>query len=203
MPNNNSSIVYFVNSNDWAGTIKAYAWYNGAPTPPSPNATWPGANMTNTGETYNGHVIYSYSNSNYIYSNILFNCGGDECKTSDLILGTENNGKLYNGSGWQDYGRDITIYAIPEASAYGYGTAFNVSTHNLKANVQVGDDEWLAPMPLFTKTSYKYNGSWIYKATILAKYNVIKRIQFRVENKSDNSWVEEYDSKEVRMAQHL
>lgn len=193
LPNNNSSIVYFVNSNDWAGTIKAYAWYNGAPTPPSPNATWPGANMTNTGETYNGHVIYSYSNSNYIYSNILFNCGGDECKTSDLILGTENNGKLYNGSGWQAYGRDITIYAIPEASAYGYGTAFNVSTHNLKANVQVGDDEWLASMPLFTKTSYKYNGSWIYKATILAKYNVIKRIQFRVENKSDNSWVEEYD----------
>lgn len=193
LPNNNSSIVYFVNSNDWAGTIKAYAWYNGAPTPPSPNATWPGANMTNTGETYNGHVIYSYSNSNYIYSNILFNCGGDECKTSDLILGTENNGKLYNGSGWQAYGRDITIYAIPEASAYGYGTAFNVSAHNLKANVQVGNDEWLASMPLFTKTSYKYNGSWIYKATILAKYNVIKRIQFRVENKSDNSWVEEYD----------
>lgn len=193
LPNNNSSIVYFVNSNDWAGAIKAYAWYSGAPTPPSPNATWPGANMTNTGETYNGHDIYSYSNADYIYANILFDCGGDECKTGDLILGTENNGKLYNGSGWQAYGRDITIYAIPEASAYGYGTAFNVSTHNLKANVQVGDDEWLASMPLFTKTSYKYNGSWIYKATILAKYNVIKRIQFRVENKSDNSWVEEYD----------
>ena len=180
--------IYFVNYNDWA-TPKAYAWNSDC----DKNADYAtSAPMTKTDYKYNGHDIYSITFSKG-YAKVIFNNNGSgSAKTGDLDCYSQK-GKLYNGSGWQAYGRDITIYAIPEASAYGYGTAFNVSAHNLKANVQVGNDEWLASMPLFTKTSYKYNGSWIYKATILAKYNVIKRIQFRVENKSGNTWVEEYD----------
>ena len=180
--------IYFVNYNDWA-TPKAYAWNSDC----DKNADYAtSAPMTKTDYKYNGHDIYSITFSKG-YEKVIFNNNGSgSAKTGDLECYSQKE-KLYNGSDWQSFGHDITIYAIPEASAYGYETAFNVSTHNLKANVQVGDDEWLASMPLFTKTSYKYNGSWIYKVTILAKYNVIKRIQFRVENKSDNSWVEEYD----------
>ncbi len=177
--------VYFVNYYDWA-TPKAYAWNSACDN----NAAYStSAAMTKTGDKYNGHDIYSITFSKG-YQNVIFNNNGSgDAKTGDLSC-FSNSGKLYNGSAWQAYGRDITVYAIPEASAY-YLSSFNTESHTLKANVQVGDDEWLGTMPVFSKTSYKYNGNWIYKATVLAKYNVVKRIQFQQYNVG--SFVKEYD----------
>jgi len=167
---------------------------------------WSLVPMTNTGFTYNGAAIYKG-----IYNNIYGGLGRlqfkevtNEVATWTHIIGTSDTNswttnlsdylnKIYNGSSWLTFGRDITFYAIPEdATHYGFGTAFDVSTHTLYANFKYGSSgsEWTDPKPTMSKTIYKYNGNWLYKVTVLATYNVVKQIQFQVYN--GGSHIEEY-----------
>lgn len=152
--------------------------------------------------TYEGKLVYSYSFTDK-YDGLgclqfqLYN--GESYVSQQQPIGSWTtpgtyNGKIYiHNTGWVTYGRDITIYAIPEASAYSL-SSFTPGTHTLYANVKIGNTgsgEWLGTKPVFAKTAYKYNGNWIYKATVFAKYNVIVEMQFQQYN--GESFVKEYD----------
>ena len=100
--NDPSYTVYFVNKDDWTGTIKAYAWNSDC----DKNKDWSGADMTSTGKTYKGKNIYSIT-LNKRYANIIFNNGSSQ--TGDLTLGSTNIGKMYDGSNWVDYNVDPVI----------------------------------------------------------------------------------------------
>ena len=69
--------VYLINTNDWA-KAHIYTW-----TPEV--AGWPGAAMTKEAEQIAGKDVYSYKVvKGTTFGGMLFNCGGDECKTGDL-----------------------------------------------------------------------------------------------------------------------
>ena len=69
--------VYLINTNDWAKAY-IYTW-----TPEV--AGWPGAAMTKEAEQIAGKDVYSYKAvKGSTFVGMLFNCGGDERKTSDL-----------------------------------------------------------------------------------------------------------------------
>jgi hypothetical protein len=80
--------VYFVNAQDWTGTINAYAW---APE----NAKWPGAAATKEADQIAGHDVYSYTAEAGKYANIIFNNG--TAQTQDLVW---TAGKYYVLDGW-------------------------------------------------------------------------------------------------------
>lgn len=70
--------VYFVNTPKWT-TVKAYMWTNGG------EMSWPGQNMTQeTGLSCTKGDVYSIDTQSY--KMIIFNCGGNQCKTNDLTL---------------------------------------------------------------------------------------------------------------------
>ena len=74
--------VYFVNDQNWT-TVKAYCWADGGNTK---NAAWPGQTMTKeTSITCTKGEVWSLE-LNRTYESIIFNCGGDNCKTGDLFL---------------------------------------------------------------------------------------------------------------------
>ena len=138
--NDPSYTVYFVNKDDWTGTIKAYAWNSDC----DKNKDWSGADMTSTGETYKGKNIYSIT-LNKRYANIIFNNGSSQ--TGDLTLGSTNIGKMYDGSNWVDYNVDpvVTFKANGgTGSDYTQTVKYNTSTA-LTANT-------------FTRTGYSFNG---------------------------------------------
>ena len=77
--------VYFINTENWA-KAHIYTW--------TPEVTgWPGAAMTKEAEQIAGKDVYSYKVvKGSTFGGMLFNCGGDECKTGDL---TWQAGKYY------------------------------------------------------------------------------------------------------------
>lgn len=97
--------LYWANTKDAAGDVKAYAFGNGT------NGTYPGAFMTNTGKEYDGHKIYKITFNNPPYPTVIFSANGDSHKTGDLSIGTSQIGKMYLGKngGWVDYTYDQTI----------------------------------------------------------------------------------------------
>lgn len=164
---------------------------------------WHSFNMTKTDYTYLGDPIYTctFTDAYDGLGKLQFQLyDGDTWKSEIQPISSwtavgDYNGKLWThaGDSWQTYGRDITIYAIPEDTHYAL-SSFTPGTHTLKANVKVGSTgsgEWLDIKPVFEKTDYKYNGNWLYKAQIFAKYNVIVQIQFQQYN--GESFVKEYD----------
>ena len=112
-----SYTAYFVNKDNWSGTIKAYAWNSDC----DHNKSWSGADMTSEGKTYKGNNIYSIK-FNKRYANIIFNNGTS--KTNDLTLGSTNAGKMYDGTNWVSYTYDVTA----TFNANGHGTAPNSQT---------------------------------------------------------------------------
>ena len=77
--------VYLINTNDWA-KAHIYTWE-------SEVAGWPGAAMTKEAEQIAGKDVYSYKVvKGTTFGGMLFNCGGDECKTGNL---TWQAGKYY------------------------------------------------------------------------------------------------------------
>lgn len=107
LPDNRSLIVYFANTNDWGGTIKAYAWYNNGG---HNSAAWPGSTMTNTGKTYNGHAIYTYTFTESYPGGLFNNKSGDSGnQTTDITFGYSANGKMYNGSSMVALQYDVTL----------------------------------------------------------------------------------------------
>ena len=138
--NDPSYTVYFVNKDDWTGTIKAYAWNSDC----DKNKDWSGADMTSTGKTYKDKNIYSIT-LNKQYASIIFNNGSSQ--TGDLTLGSTNIGKMYDGSNWVDYNVDpvVTFKANGgTGSDYTQIVKYNTSTA-LTANT-------------FTRTGYSFNG---------------------------------------------
>lgn len=97
--------VYWANTSDVAGDVKAYAYGNGT------NGSWAGQSMTDTGLEYNGHKIYSITFNNPPYPNVIFNANGDSHKTGDLTLGTDQIGKMYLGQkdGWAAFQYDVEL----------------------------------------------------------------------------------------------
>ena len=85
--------VYFVNANDWTGTIKAYGWGGTA------SDTWPGNEMKKENEKIGGKDVYSYTKEAGTYVNIIFNNkeGDNGNQTADL---TWTAGKYYVKDGW-------------------------------------------------------------------------------------------------------
>lgn len=137
--NDPSYTVYFVNKDDWTGTIRAYAWNSDC----DKNKEWPGADMTSTGKTYKDKDIYSIT-LNKRYANIIFN---GSSQTADLTLGATNIGKMYDGSNWVDYNVDpvVTFKANGgTGSDYTQTVKYNTSTA-LTANT-------------FTRTGYTFAG---------------------------------------------
>ena len=80
--------VYFVNAQNWSGTINAYAW---APQ----NANWPGVAATKEADQIAGYDVYSYSAEAGTYANVIFNNGSKQ--TPDLVW---TAGKYYVRDGW-------------------------------------------------------------------------------------------------------
>ena len=81
--------VYFVNADNWTGTINAYAWTS------SSNAPWPGTAATKEAEQLAGCDVYSYSAEAGTYANVIFNNGSKQ--TADLKW---TAGKYYVRDGW-------------------------------------------------------------------------------------------------------
>ena len=77
--------VYLINTNDWTKAY-IYTWESGV-------ASWPGAQMTKEATQIAGKDVYSYKViKGTTFGGMLFNCGSDECKTSNL---TWKAGKYY------------------------------------------------------------------------------------------------------------
>ena len=121
LPDNRECTVYFVNKDSW-NSVNAYGWYYQNSTDGSNNG-WPGEAMTNTGKTYNGKQIWSYTYPQ-TYDKAIFNNGSS--KTSDLTLGTTNIGKMYDypNSQWIAYTYDVKV----TFNANGHGTAPTAKT---------------------------------------------------------------------------
>ncbi len=121
LPDNRECTVYFVNKDSWS-SVNAYGWYYQKSTD-GPNNVWPGKAMENTGKTYNGKQIWSYTYPQ-TYDKAIFNNGSS--KTSDLTLGTTNKGKMYDypNSQWIAYTYDVKV----TFNANGHGTAPTAKT---------------------------------------------------------------------------
>ena len=143
--------------------------------------------------TYDGKLVYSYSFTDK-YDGLgclqfqLYN--GESYVSQQQPIGTwttpgDYNGKIYiHDTGFATFGRDITIYGVPEAMD---GSKWDEGSHSLYANFKYGDGEgeWIRQQ--MTKTSYTYNGNPIYKKTgLFIRYNVIKRVQFLYNDGSDH-----------------
>lgn len=144
--------------------------------------------MTNTGYTYNGYPIYSYT----------LNQAGAQFRFKHYKSGTfkenyttdwhETTNQIYQGyyseaHHWITYGRDVTFYATPEKMD---GSKWEEGTHSLFANFKYGDGESEWKRQQMTKTAYTYNGDAIYTCTMLLPYNVIQKVQFLYNDGSDH-----------------
>ena len=144
--------------------------------------------MTNTGYTYNGYPIYSYTLNQAgaqfrfkHYKSGVFkeNYTTDWHSTTNQIY----RGFYSEAHHWATYGRDVTFYATPEKMD---GSKWEEGTHSLFANFKYGDGESEWKRQQMTKTAYTYNGDAIYTCTMLLPYNVIKNVQFLYNDGSDH-----------------
>lgn len=71
--------VYFINDEGWS-TVKAYYWGGNTGT-----VSWPGVDMDAENMVCSKGAVYSKDVPAGM-TNIIFNCGGDACKTADLDL---------------------------------------------------------------------------------------------------------------------
>ncbi len=86
----NDITVYTVMPEEW-GALNAYIWIGN-----QGYVTWPGEAMTNTGETFRGDTVYSYTFPE-TYTSIIFNNGNGE-QTIDLTIDTTK--LYYYGETW-------------------------------------------------------------------------------------------------------
>jgi uncharacterized protein YjdB len=107
---NTSFTVYFYKPSNWGTGIKIYYW-NALPTGVLANATWPGVNMTDSG---NGWYSYTFTNVNS--TNLIFNDGTNQ--TADL---SRNKTGWYMNSTWYDSnpgtGVAVTSVSLSPSSA--------------------------------------------------------------------------------------
>ena len=106
-PQPTTETVYFINAQNWSGTIKAYAWTS------SSNAAWPGAAMTKEAEKIGGKDVYSYTAAPGAYKNVIFNNGSTQ--TADLLW---TAGKYYVVDGWYTKEEAIAKLEAPIADTW-------------------------------------------------------------------------------------
>lgn len=130
-PNSNFT-VYFYKPSAWGTGIKIYYW-SALPTGVLADASWPGVNMTNAGNGW-----YSYTFTNIISTNIIFNDGTSQ--TANLSR---------NKTGW--YMNDIWYDSNP-------GTVVAVTSIGLSpttASLSVGATQQLTPSVLPSNATNK------------------------------------------------
>ena len=145
--------VYFVNANNWTGTIKAYAWTS------TPNAAWPGVAMTKEADQLAGYDVYSYSAEAGTYANVIFNDGSSQ--TADL---TWTAGKYYGKDGWYTAEEAVTKLGGPVEYETVY---FVVSSGWGRVNIYTWIPEvksW--PGLAMTKEAEQIGGKDVYSYTV-------------------------------------
>ena len=105
--------VYFVNADNWTGTINAYAWTS------SSNAPWPGTAATKEAEQLAGCDVYSYTAEAGTYANVIFNNGSKQ--TADLKW---TAGKYFVRDGW--YTKEEALVKLGQPVEYESGYFVNV-----------------------------------------------------------------------------
>lgn len=178
-----SYTVYYVNTNNWT-TPKAYAWSSDYDKSVADYAS--SAAMTKTDYTYNGHDIYTITYTRG-FTNVIFNDNASESAKTDNLECYANRDKLYNGSTWQAYGRDVTVYTVPDYLFKDYTTKFSEETHYPSVCVQYGNSEWKTIN--MDKTDYTYDNYPIWKATFLLDYNIFKEFQIKYFDKANSQQV--------------
>ena len=150
--------------------------------------------MTCTDYTYNGYPIYSYTfNPTWSGGQFRFkhykNGDWKEDYTSDWHSTTEQiyRGYYNNGHQWMVYGRDVTVYTVPEYLFKNYSTKFSEETHYPSVCVQYGNSEWKTID--MVKTDYTYDNYPIWKATFLLDYNIFKEFQIKYFDKANSQQV--------------
>ena len=106
-PQPTTETVYFINAQNWSGTIKAYAWTS------SSNAAWPGVAMTKEAEQIGGKDVYSYTAAPGAYKNVIFNNGSTQ--TKDLVW---QAGKYYVVNDWYTKDEAIAKLGAPIADTW-------------------------------------------------------------------------------------
>ena len=150
--------------------------------------------MTCTDYTYNGYPIYSYtfiptwSGGQFRFKHYK-NGDWKEDYTSDWHSTTEQiyRGYYNNGHQWMVYGRDVTVYTVPEYLFKDYTTKFSEETHYPSVCVQYGNSEWKTID--MVKTDYTYDNYPIWKATFLLDYNIFKEFQIKYFDKANSQQV--------------
>ncbi|WP_235830897.1 Ig-like domain-containing protein [Flavobacterium ustbae] len=146
-PNTNFTL-YFYKPSNWGTGIKIYYW-SALPTGVLADASWPGVNMTNSGNGW-----YSYTFTNVTSTNLIFNDGTNQ--TADL---SRNKTGWYMNGAWYD-------------SNPGTGVAVtSVSLSPSSASLNVGGTQQLTPTVLpsnATNKSVTYNSNNTAVATVNA-----------------------------------
>lgn len=163
--------------------------------------------MSKTPYTYEGEYIYEYT----IYD--LTEEGADKLEYQryssedayeayHTVFGSYwgHNGfenKIFRGE-WENnnpimrtFGRDVTIYTIPDYLFKDFKTPYNESIHYPAVCIQMGTGNTWNTVNM-TKTSYTYATYPIYKATILIDQNKFWEFQIKYFNKSGDSQVDLY-----------
>ncbi|TDW50026.1 putative secreted protein (Por secretion system target) [Flavobacterium sp. 270] len=144
-PNTNFT-VYFYKPSNWGTGIKIYYW-SALPAGVLANATWPGVNMTDSGNGW-----YSYTFTNVTSTNLIFNDGTSQ--TADL---SRNKTGWYMNNTWYD-------------SNPGTGVAVtSVSLSPVSASLNVGGTQQLTPTVLpsnATNKSVNYSSNNTSVATV-------------------------------------
>ena len=104
--------VYFINTNKWA-RVNIHKW-NGK----AANSSWPGENLTASGEKIGGYDVYSYTAKQGDYANVIFNSktsstDGGNAQTDDLDW-TAGKYYIHNYKGtkdWKTYDEAVALLA--------------------------------------------------------------------------------------------
>ena len=168
------------------------------------DSDWKKVQMTKTAYTYNENPIYTCTT--LIPYNVIkqikfyYNDGEDHdlynCNPASQYGTDDIDGKIFlgwDGSShkWVTYGRDVTVYTIPDYLFKDKGTPYNESSHYPAVCIQMGTGSTWNTANM-TKTSYTYDTYPIYKATILIDQNKFWEFQIKYFNKVGDSQVDLY-----------
>lgn len=120
-PNPNNKYVYLKNTASW-GSVYCYMWKDGS----GDNQAWPGCAMENIGDN-----VWRYEVTGE-WNMIIFNCGSDSQKTSDMSFPGAN--KIYDNSTgqWSDF--DTSPIIIKSCGTDVEGSAYKGMEIVLSAN---------------------------------------------------------------------
>ena len=152
-----SVTVYCINSMGW-DTVAAHAWNSGAGT------TWPGEQMTKTGETVNGFDVYTVTFQT-AYDGIIFNNNNAGLQTENLTLQDGQYYDLKNGA-WYESLDKVPVVDPLSSGAYLVGSfnTWNTSADEFRL-AKAGDTVGTVSLTRDAENSYEFkvvnNGAWL------------------------------------------